>query len=279
MHVLATAADMCRHSRLHFYTSDNDVLTAVNIAGIAGMESESDSESDVSEGERAATDRLAPKTQKDYSSYINQLTTFACHTNRRATYADCLNGNEVIMPVSLKLGKAFVCHLRDKMISWPMDGRPHDQRNFLKHYSCSKLNNACLAIKNTFRKMSLPVPQADGIFYIDFSQAYAHLIAREKAAGAYPSEEGSIALGSANIKKVINAAFRYVHTPTHHRTPPYTTIHHRTPPYTTVHHHTSPYTTLHHHTPPYTTIHYHTGMFLKARAGLNRQWKNCGFFC
>jgi hypothetical protein len=265
------------------------------------MESESDSDdSDVSEGQRAATDRLAPKTQKDYTVYINQIKTFASHPERLALYSECMNGTEVMMPVPLKLGKAFVCHLRDKMISWPMDGRPPAQRTYLKHYSCSKINNACLAIKNTFRKMSLPVPQADAIFYLDFVQAYVHTIARAKSIGAYPSEEGSIALGSAQIKKVINAAFRHVHlvhqsynqypTSIHHHTPPYTTSHHlHTPPYTTIHHRTPPYTTTHHHTPPYTTIHHltpphttsnqHTDIYLKVRAGLNRQWRNCGFFC
>jgi len=175
------------------------------------MQSDSDTDDSVlSEGARAANDRLAPKTQRDYSVYIKQLTRFACHPDRRAEFADCLNGNEVIMPVALKLGKAFVVSLRDKLVPWPMDGRPEGERTYLKHYSCSKINNACLAIKNTFRKLSQPVPFADASFYLDFAQSYGQIIAREKGVGAYPAVEGSIALGSAQIKKVINAAFRYV---------------------------------------------------------------------
>ena len=53
------------------------------------------------------------------------------------------------------------------------------------------------------------MPFADESFYLDFAQSYGHIIAREKGVGAYPAVEGSIALGSAQIKKVINAAFRY----------------------------------------------------------------------
>ena len=182
-----------------------------NAGNLIGMDSDSDSDDSVlSEGARAANDRLAPKTQRDYSVYIKQLTRFACHLDRRAEFADCLNGNEVIMPVALKLGKAFVVSLRDKLVPWPMDGRPEGERTYLKHYSCSKINNACLAIKNTFRKLSQPVPFADASFYLDFAQSYGQIIAREKGVGAYPAVEGSIALGSAQIKKVINAAFRYV---------------------------------------------------------------------
>ena len=248
---------------------------------MADYASDSDSD-DMSEGERAAIDRLAPKTQKDYSSYINQLRTFACHPSRRETYSDCLNGNAVVMPVPLKLGKAFVCYLRDKKISWPMDGRPEENRTYLKHYSVSKVNNACLAIKNTFRKLSQPVPQADASFYLDFCQAYVHLIARDKSIGAYPAVEGSIALGSAQIKKVIDAAFRLVHSIRHHHTPSsiatshqstpyYTTVYHITPlhstlhlnipPYTTVHHRILSHTTTHHPTPQYTSIHHRTSPY------------------
>ena len=267
----------CAACRMYFYTPV--VSRAFNFASMADYYSDSDSD-DMSEGERAAIDRLAPKTQKDYSSYINQLTTFACHPSRREMYSDCLNGNTVVMPVPLKLGKAFVCYLRDKKISWPMDGRPEENRTYLKHYSVSKVNNACLSIKNTFRKLSQPVPQADASFYLDFCQAYVHLVAREKSIGAYPAVEGSIALGSAQIKKVIDAAFRLVHSIRHHHTPSsiatshqfFTILHHRipyyatslhpTPLYTTVHHCTPPCTIAHHHTPPYTSIHLHTPPYI-----------------
>ena len=55
-----------------------------------------------------------------------------------------MNGNAVIMPVPLKLGKAFVCSLRDKLVSWPLDGRPEGDRTYLKHYSCSKINKGAV---------------------------------------------------------------------------------------------------------------------------------------
>lgn len=182
--------------------------TGMHAAGASS--DDSDSDSGISEGERAANDRLAPKTQRDYSVYISQLTQFACHADRRVGYAEHLNGDTVTMPVDLQLGKDFVCFLRDKMVSWPMDGRPEDRRTYMKHYSRSKINNACLAIKNTYKKLGLPVPQQDAQFYINFATAYGQIIARDKAVGAYPSVSGSIALGSAEITNIIDAAFRCV---------------------------------------------------------------------
>jgi hypothetical protein len=169
---------------------------------------DSESGSDGSEGAKAARDRLAPKTQRDYSGYINELVAFACR--RREEFADCMSSpTTVTMPVDLKLGKAFVCYLRDRLISWPMDPRPEDRRTYLKHYSKSKINNACLAIKNTFTLLSIPVPEADATFYNNFAQAYVNILARDKATGAFPGVEGTIALGHDQIKKIINAAFRY----------------------------------------------------------------------
>jgi hypothetical protein len=170
---------------------------------------ESDSDgSRFSEGARAARDRLAPKTQRDYSGYINELCAFACRNS--ADFADCMtDSTTVTMPVALKLGKAFVCHLRDTLISWPMDSRPEERRTYLKHYSRSKINNACIAIKNTYRLLSMALPEADLFFYNDFAHAYVNILARDKATGAFPGVEGTVALGSAHIKKIINAAFRY----------------------------------------------------------------------
>lgn len=169
---------------------------------------DSESGSDASEGARAARERLAPKTQRDYSGYINELVEFACR--RRDEYADCMSSpTTVTMPVDLKLGKAFVCHLRDRLISWPMDPRPADRRTYLKHYSKSKINNACLAIKNSFTLLSMPVPEADATFYNNFAQAYVNILARDKATGAFPGVEGTVALGHDQIKQIINAAFRY----------------------------------------------------------------------
>jgi hypothetical protein len=170
---------------------------------------ESDSDgSRFSEGARAARDRLAPKTQRDYSGYINELCAFACRNS--ADFADCMtDSTTVTMPVALKLGKAFVCHLRDTLISWPMDSRPEERRTYLKHYSRSKINNASIAIKNTYRLLSMALPEADLFFYNDFAHAYVNILARDKATGAFPGVEGTVALGSAHIKKIVNAAFRY----------------------------------------------------------------------
>jgi hypothetical protein len=162
------------------------------------------------EGVRVARDRLGPKTQKDYSGYIKQLTRFALDPDRRGEYRDCVNGNQVILPVKLQLGKAFMKHLRGRQISWPMDSRPIDQRTYLRHYSRSHINNACLAIKNTFKMLSVSLPALDEAYYLNFSSAYALQIAQEKSVGAYPSVEGSVALGSSDILKVIEAAFKYV---------------------------------------------------------------------
>jgi len=169
---------------------------------------DSESGSDESEGARAARGRLAPKTQRDYSGYIKELVEFACRN--RQEFADCMSSpTAVTMPVALKLGKAFVCHLRDRLISWPMDSRPTGRRTYVKHYSKSKINNACIAIKNTFRLLSMPVPDADATFYCDFAQAYVNILAQDKATGAFPGVEGTVALGCAQIQKIINAAFRY----------------------------------------------------------------------
>ena len=170
-------------------------------------DSGSDSEE---EGVRVARDRLGPKTQKDYSGYIKQLTRFALHPDRRQSFMDCLNGDQVIKPVPLKLGKAFMSNLRGKLVAWPMDSRPEEHRTYMRHYSRSHINNACLAIKNTFRLLTVPLPPTDEAYYLGFSQAYALQIARDKAIGAYPSVEGSVALGSSDIMTVIEAAFKYV---------------------------------------------------------------------
>jgi hypothetical protein len=168
---------------------------------------DTDSGSELSEGARAARDRLAPKTQRDYSAYINGLVAFACRNSQNFT--DCMSDSTTVtMPVALKLGKAYVGYLRDKLISWPMDGRPEGERTYMKHYSRSKINNACLAIKNTFRKLSMPLPEADQMFYINFAAAYGGILAQAKATGAFPGVQGTVALGSAQIKKIINAAFR-----------------------------------------------------------------------
>jgi hypothetical protein len=81
---------------------------------------DTDSGSELSEGARAARDRLAPKTQRDYSAYINGLVAFACRNSQNFT--DCMSDSTTVtMPVALKLGKAYVGYLRDKLISWPME--------------------------------------------------------------------------------------------------------------------------------------------------------------
>ena len=171
---------------------------------------DSGSESDCSEGARVARDRLGPKTQKDYSGYIKQLTRYVLHPDRVRTYSDCVTSGHVNMPVPLKIGKAFMSNLRGKLVSWPMDSRPTEQRTYMRHYSRSHINNACLAIKNTFKLVGVLLPASDEAYYSSFSQAYALQIAAEKSTGAYPSVEGSVALGSSDMIKVIEAAFKYV---------------------------------------------------------------------
>ena len=47
------------------------------------------------------------------------------------SYRDCLDGDQVIMPVPLNLGKAFLSSLRHKLVAWPMDSRPEDQRTYM----------------------------------------------------------------------------------------------------------------------------------------------------
>lgn len=171
---------------------------------------DSGSESECSEGARVQRERLGPKTQRDYSGYIQQLSRFALHEDRVSGFRDCVTDNQVIMPVPLKLGKAFMKNLRGKLVSWPLDSRPVDERTYMRHYSRSHINNACLAIKNTFKLLGAPLPARDEEYYLNFSQAYALQIAQEKSVGAYPSVEGSVALGSSDIMKVIEAAFKYV---------------------------------------------------------------------
>ena len=197
----ASCGDIFAGNTQHAFTERCEVSV------MASDDSDSDG-SNISEGARAARDRLAPKTQRDYSGYINELCAFACRNS--ADFADCMtDSTTVTMPVALKLGKAFVCHLRDTLISWPMDSRPEERRTYLKHYSRSKINNACIAIKNTYRLLSMALPAADLFFYNDFAHAYVNILARDKATGAFPGVEGTVALGSAQIKKIINAAFRY----------------------------------------------------------------------
>ena len=69
---------------------------------------DSGSESECSEGARVQRERLGPKTQRDYSGYIQQLSRFALHEDRVSGFRDCVRDNQVIMPVPLKLGKAFM---------------------------------------------------------------------------------------------------------------------------------------------------------------------------
>ena len=202
----ATAAVAAKNER----SPRNSKSSLFTLCIMVSSSEDSGSESDCGEGARVARDRLGPKTQKDYSGYINQLTRFVLHSDRVRTHSECVIGDQVIMPVPLKIGKAFMSNLRGKWVSWPMDSRPVEQRTYMRHYSRSHINNACLAIKNTFKLLGVPLPASDEAYYSSFSQAYALQIAAEKSTGAYPSVEGSVALGSSDIIKVIEAAFKYV---------------------------------------------------------------------
>ena len=58
---------------------------------------DSGSESELSEGARAARDRLAPKTQKDYGSSMRGLTKFVLE--RPQQFSEFIRNGEVVLPV------------------------------------------------------------------------------------------------------------------------------------------------------------------------------------
>ena len=174
----------------------------------SGSGNESDSESDISEGARAARDRLAPKTQEDYGSHLNGLTQFAL--NHRAQFSDCILNDTIVLPVRLALGKAYLSNLRDTLIEWPLDPRPVPERTCFKHYSTAKINGVIGGIKYSFTKVSCPIPDADTKFYSDFQHSFKNIIAQAKAIGAYPATGGAVPL---TMLAMINCSKAHAATP------------------------------------------------------------------
>lgn len=171
---------------------------------------DSGSESDMSEGARAARDRLAPKTQKDYASFMNGLSKFAL--NRRAEYGHFIQNDKVLLPVPLALGKAYLCHCRDTLVAWPLDPRPEASKTGFKHYSTHKINGVISAIQYSYSKLSVAMPPNETKFYNDFQHSYRHIIAEAKACAAYPAQAGTVAMAMASAIRLLYAALRHVPT-------------------------------------------------------------------
>ena len=171
---------------------------------------DSGSESELSEGGRAARDRVAPKTQKDYSSSMRGLIKFVLE--RPQLFSEFIQNGEVALPVPLAIGKAYLAHCRDTMISWPLDPRPEPSRTGMKHYSTQKLDGIISAIKYSFCKLSVDIPSRDITFYSNFSAAYRQIISQAKANSEYPAEGGAVPLAMSSCIRLLIAALKAVPT-------------------------------------------------------------------
>jgi hypothetical protein len=171
---------------------------------------DSGSESDMSEGGRAARDRLAPKTQKDYASFMNGLSKFVL--NHRTQYEVYIQSDVMCLPVPLVLGKAYLAYCRDTLVAWPLDPRPDATRTGFKHYSTQKINGVISAIQHSYCKLSIAMPPNETKFYNDFQHAYRHTIAQAKAVSAYPAQSGTVAMAMACVIRLLNAAVKHVPT-------------------------------------------------------------------
>ena len=181
-----------------------------NAAGLGDSDIDSGSESDLSEGARAARDRLAPKTQADYASFMRSLTTFVLE--RPALFSEFIENEKVVLPVPLPVGKAYLAHCRDTMVPWPLDPRLDAARTSLRHYSTQKINGTINAIKHSFVKVSAPMPSHDAVFFNNFARAYRQIISQAKAHGEYPSDGGAVALDMMSVIRLLIAALNL--TPT-----------------------------------------------------------------
>ena len=168
--------------------------------------SSSDSED---EALRAARNRVAHTTQHDYNSEFGMIKGFAVENG---SFGDCIAQGRLVEPVPFALGQAYLVHIRDAMIPWPLDPRPAETRTGLKHYSTSKINGAINAIKYSYSKVSCPIPYMENKFYDDFRHSFKHIIAREKAANAYPCQSGTVPLSMAATIRLLEAAIRLVPT-------------------------------------------------------------------
>jgi hypothetical protein len=172
--------------------------------------SDSSGESVESAGKRAARDRLAPKTQADYASALSGLAQFAFENKEQ--FSDSISVDKILLPVRLPLGKAYLSHLRDKLVPWPFDPRQGDERTGVKHLSLQTMNTVIQAIKYSFTKDNCPMPAADAKYYSDFPQAYKHILAQAKAEGAFPASGGALPLTMLAAIKLLEAAITYVPT-------------------------------------------------------------------
>lgn len=169
-------------------------------------EPDSGSSSDCSEGQRAARGRMSESTQTDYSSHLRTLKEFAL--NNQARIPEGIINGQLVEPVHIALGKAYLAHLRDSMVPWPLDPRPEQTRTCLKHYSTSKINGVISAIKYTFSRVSCPMPYAENKFYDDFRHSFKNIIARAKATNEYPAQSGNVPLSMAATMRLLDAAIR-----------------------------------------------------------------------
>ena len=171
-------------------------------------ESSSDSGDGDNEVRRAARDRMSGSTQKDYGNALRMIQNFALLN--ASTFRHCISDGQLVEPVPFDLGQAYLAHIRDKMVPWPLDPRPLDTRTGVKHYSVGKINGAISAIKYSFSKLSRPLSFEESKFYDDFRHAYKHTIARDKANTAFPTDSGTVPLTMSATIRLLEAAIKYV---------------------------------------------------------------------
>lgn len=162
------------------------------------------------EVERAARNRIAHSTQDDYNSELRMIKVFA--VENESLFCDCIAQGQLVEPVPFALGQAYLVHIRDAMVPWPLDPRPAETRTGLKHYSTSKINATISAIKYSYSKVSCPIPYMENKFYDDFRGSFKHIIARDKAANAYPCQSGTVPLSMTATIRLLEAAIQLVPT-------------------------------------------------------------------
>ena len=162
-----------------------------------------------SEVRRAAKERMSSGTQIGYTNALSMIKNFVLNNS---TFRHCISHGELVGPVPFDLGVAYLAHVRDAMLPWPLDARPPETRTELKHYSTAKVDSVINAIKYSFSKLSRPMPYAENKFYDDFRHAFKHTIARDKATGAYPSDSGTVSLTMSATLRLLEAAMKYVPT-------------------------------------------------------------------
>ncbi len=198
--------------RISFQKSLLKVLVFA-IGSMSNIEDDvSDSSSDSCDGDRevrrAARDRMSSSTQKDYANALRMIQKFAL--DNAATFEHCICNGHLVEPVPFDIGKAYLAHIREVMVPWPLDPRSSDTRTGVKHYSVGKINNAISAIKYSFSKLSCVLSYEECKFYDDFRHSYKHIIARDKAAGAYPTDSGTVPLTMSATMRLLEAAMHYV---------------------------------------------------------------------